>query len=298
MRKYLIKDFAILIKDIQKSNRDALVVFSGFSGEGKTTFAAHLAKKVSEANGLKFTFNKNMAIGADDFLEKSLKLPKYSVVLGDEAINIFFKRESMSKDRVKAIKIMDTIRKRNLCLILCIPQFWSLDTHILQGKVRFWGYIDKRKSCHMFRPIRHPFSEDVWNKRINKKLVWDWEQLDYISKIKNYVGTFAFDKLSPEDEAAYNKVFQERMIEDEKKIFKTLADFRSFIRDGELMGILKLRNSKMLKAGAMLTLAQMQGVGASTISERLNVLEKNMNKYLKKYEDIFTKNLKFNIQQA
>lgn len=298
MRRYEIPKFAKLIKDIQRSNRDALVVFSGFSGEGKTTFASHLGKEVSKCNDLKFSYKKNMAIGADDFLEKALKLPKYSVVLGDEAINIFFKRESMSRDRVKAIKIMDTIRKRNLCLILCIPQFWSLDTHIQQGKVRFWGYIDKRKSCHMFRPIRHPFSEDVWNKRINKKLVWDWEQLDYIGKIKNYMGTFEFDKLSPEDEAAYNKVFQEKMIEDEKKIFKTIAEFRNFIRDGELMGILKLRNSKMLKHGAMLALAQMQGVGATTISERLNVLERNMNKYLKKYEQIFTKNLKFNIQEV
>jgi len=296
MRKYTITDFADLIKDVLKSNRDAVIVYSGFSGEGKTTFGVHTCKAVSKCFGREFSFDKNMAIGADDFLDKAVKLPRYSVLMGDEAINIFFKRESLNKDRIKAIKIMDTIRKRNLCLILNIPQFWSLDTHILQGKVRFWGYIDKRRSCHMFKPIRHPFSEDVWNRRINKKMVWNWDDLSYISKIKNYIGTFAFEKLSPEDEAAYQKYFQNKMVEEDKKIFKSVSDFRNFIKDGELMGILKLRNSKMLKHGALLALAHMEGVGGTTVTERLNVLEKNMNKYLKKYNEVFTKSLKVNVQ--
>ncbi|KKN02325.1 hypothetical protein LCGC14_1118800 [marine sediment metagenome] len=296
MRHYTINKFAVLIKDILKSNRDVVIVFSGFSGEGKTTFGVHIGKAVSNQFGRTFSFSKNMAISADDFLEKALKLPRYSVVMGDEAINIFFKRESLNKDRIKAIKIMDTIRKRNLCLILNIPQFWSLDSHILQGKVRFWGYIDKRKACHMFKPIRHPFSEDVWNRRINKKAVWNWDDLSYISKIKNYIGTFEFEKMSKEDEAEYNKYFESMMVEQEKKIFKTVSEFRNFIKDGELMGILKLRNSKMLKHGALLALAQMEGVGGTTVTERLNVLEKNMNKYLKTYNGIFTKNLKVNVQ--
>lgn len=296
MRKYTIPDFANLIKDVLKSNRDCVIVYSGFSGEGKTTFGVHTGKAVSECFGRRFSFDKNMAIGADDFLDKALKLPRYSVLMGDEAINIFFKRESLNKDRIKAIKIMDTIRKRNLCLILNIPQFWSLDGHILQGKVRFWGYIDKRRSCHMFKPIRHPFSEDVWNRRINKKMVWNWDDLSYISKIKNYIGSFEFEKLSDEDEASYQQYFQSKMVEEEQKIFKSVSDFRGFIKDGELMGILKLRNSKMLKHGALLALAQMEGVGGTTVTERLNVLEKNMNKYLKKYNEIFTKNLKVNVQ--
>ena len=296
MRSYKIKEFAGLIKDILKSNRDVVIVYSGFSGEGKTTFGVHTAKAVSSEFDMKFSFEKNMAISADDFLEKALKLPRYSTLMGDEAINIFFKRESLNKDRIKAIKIMDTIRKRNLCLILNIPQFWSLDTHILQGKVRFWGYIDKRKSCHMFRPIRHPFSEDVWNRRINKKAVWNWDDLSYISKIKNYIGTFAFEKMSKEEEAEYQSYFDNMMVEEEKKIFKTLAEFRSFIRDSELMGILKLKNLKMLKSGAILSLAQMEGVGGSAVSLRLTALEKSMNKYNKKFNQLFTENLKIDIK--
>ena len=296
MRKYTIQKFGGLIRDVLKSNRDAVVVFSGFSGEGKTTFGTHIAKEVSKQFGRTFSFEKNMAIGSDDFLEKALKLPRYSVLMGDEAINIFFKRESLNRDRIKAIKIMDTIRKRNLCLILNIPQFWSLDTHILQGKVRFWGYIDKRKACHMFKPIRHPFTDDVWNRKYNKKMVWDWDDLSYISKIKNYLGTFEFEKLSKEDEAEYQKYFELKMIEEEEKIFKSTSEFRNFIKDGEMMGILKLRNSKMLKHGAILALAQMEGVGGTTVTERLNQLEKNMKKYLKTYNEIFSKNLKVNIR--
>ena len=125
MRRYTIPKFANLIKDVIKTNRDALTVLSGFSGEGKSTFAAQLGIETSKCFGRKFSFDKNMAIGAEDFLEKALKLPRYSTIIGDEAINIFFKRESLSRDRIQAIKIMDTIRKRNLNLILCIPQFWS-----------------------------------------------------------------------------------------------------------------------------------------------------------------------------
>ena len=69
MRKYNLSDFAKLIKDIQRTNRDALVVFSGFSGEGKTTFASHLGNEVSTSNNMTFSYKNNMAIGADDFLE-------------------------------------------------------------------------------------------------------------------------------------------------------------------------------------------------------------------------------------
>lgn len=297
MRQYKISEFALLIKDILLSNRDALVVFSGFSGEGKSTFSIHLAKEMCKVFNRKFDYEKNMAIHDDDFLHKVLTLPKYSTLIGDEAINIFFRRESLNKDRIKAIKIMDTIRKRNLCLILCIPQFWSLDSHIVQGKVRFWGYIDRRKACHLFKPIRHPFSDDVWSKRINNKMVYNWDDLSYINRIKNYMGTFAFEKLSKDEEEQYYKLYMKKQEAEEKKIFKNINQFRDFIRMTELMGILKLKNAKLLKPGAVNFLAQMEGIGAPSMCNRFDSLQKKLNPYLKKNELIFTKNLKFDVSQ-
>jgi len=297
MRKYTIEKFALLIKDILHSNRDAMVVFSGFSGEGKTTFAIQLAKALSKVHDRKFSFDKQIAIESDDFLHKALSLPQYSTIIGDEAINIFFKRESLNKERIKSIKIMDTVRKRNLCLTLCVPQFWSLDNHIIQGKVRFWGYIDRRKACHLFKPIRHPFSEDVWVRRINKNVVRDWDDLSYINKIKNYMGTMEFEKLTPADEKEYYKVFKRKQEEQEKKIFKNIGELREFIRKAQMFRLLQLRNAKMLKSGAISFLAEMEGVGGSAIAERMSALEKNMKDFLKKNEAIFSENLKFQLSR-
>ena len=298
MIKYTISQFALLIKEILYSDRDAMVVFSGFSGEGKTTFSILLTKELCKILKQPFDMKKLIIIDQDDFLYKANNAKMYSVLIGDEAINIFFRREALTKDHIKAVRAMDTIRKKRLCLILNIPQFWSLDNHLIQGKVRFWGYIDKRRSCHLFKPVRHPFSTDVWNRRDNMKAVSDWEDLSKIDNITNYMGTLNFEKLSPQDQKQYNTVFRLKQEEQAKQIFRNIQEIRDFIRATEYIGINKLNNAKMLKHGAISWLAQAEGVGKSAISQRLDAISKGMDKYLSIYGRLFSESSKFKVSEV
>lgn len=166
-----IENFAKLISRIQKSDRWVLLVTSGEQGEGKSCFTSILARAVAKENKTPFSYEDNMT-----YLRKEVKQwvdgkerkPEFSVILADEIISMFFKRNWFDADQIDGIELMNKCRDRHLCLMGNLPTFWDLDSAIY-SIITFWVHIDERGIAWVFQKSRNPFTIDKWNRRENEK---------------------------------------------------------------------------------------------------------------------------------
>lgn len=86
------------------------------------------------------------------FIE-AVELGKKSAIHLDEGNLILFSREAMSGGNKDMVKVLALMRQRNLCVGICVPNFWTLDTYMREHRVNcviditdrghYTGYIDK-----------------------------------------------------------------------------------------------------------------------------------------------------------
>lgn len=285
-----IEDLALLTRDICYSKRDCWNVFSGPSGEGKTTFNLSYSLALAKLFGYKLKLDDSLIVSIDELQDKIEKYPFYSILIPDEAIDIFYKREFNLRERIEINKIIAKIRKRRLVVNLNSIYFSALDTFLIQGKIRFWGYIEFRKYCHIFQRLDHPATKDVWNLGTMNKFAFSHET---IGKHPNYVFSIPFKELDSKFENEYLKVLFNKLKKLKKeKIFKNVSELKQFIKNTEIMSYYKLYSSRLLKRGAINWLASLEGVAGNTITTRLKAFEDYRDDYLKKYELLFAKNSK------
>src|SRR4030042_1078041 len=82
-----------------REDRDAVICVTGGEGVGKSNLALKLAQKLDD----NFTIIRNMLLNpkAADFYEKLVnELPKYSVIVLDEGMQMFYKRGWQGKERL------------------------------------------------------------------------------------------------------------------------------------------------------------------------------------------------------
>lgn len=170
-----IKDFAERIAKIQKTDRWVFIVCDGDMGEGKSCFTSQIAREVARLNGTNFSYEENMT-----YLRRELKdwvdgdkdgknqKPEYSVILADEIISMFFKRNWYDSNQIDGIELLNKCRDRHLCVIGNVPNFWDLDSAIYP-LVTFRVHIFERGRAWIFSKDRNPFEVDKWHKKDNCK---------------------------------------------------------------------------------------------------------------------------------
>ena len=178
-----IRDFAMLIHRINKSDRDSLAVCSGFTGSGKSTFTTQLQKEYSLVSGVSWDFDhmtweRSELMGWIDGVKDSDKdsvtglyknqKPEYSAILADELFHMFYKRKWQDSNQIDAIATFNMCRDRHLFLCGNVPNFWNLD-RAFQERVRFFIYIPKRGTAWVFEQEDNPFTNDPWNVTENLK---------------------------------------------------------------------------------------------------------------------------------
>lgn len=179
-----INNFAKLIFQLLKSDRDVTLGVAGMTGEGKTTFVIQLARAYSKFSGINFTLDnltwsrKELMKWIDGEEEADLnlvtnlkpgQLPEYSVIIPDELFKMFFKRNWFDETQINALAVLNMCRDRHLLIMGNIPNFWDLDGSFT-SRVRFYCYIPKRGVAWVFQQENNPFCKDNWNIDENKKL--------------------------------------------------------------------------------------------------------------------------------
>jgi hypothetical protein len=126
-----------------RSKKAVMVIVWGGLGEGKTTFAVHLADEINKQMGLPqidLDTAEQMALGGLDFLRKirvcfEKKLP---VIIYDEAGD-FSRRGSMSKFNFMLNRTFETFRAFKCIVILVLPNFAVIDQEIFDKNIPRMG---------------------------------------------------------------------------------------------------------------------------------------------------------------
>ena len=129
---------------------DWFIVVCGKERRGKSTLAAQLGWFISEG---KLTVAQ-ICLTIDQFLT-ALRISKPGdVIIFDEGGTNLYSREAMSRINRMLTKAFMVSGLKNVCIIICIPSFFSLDTYIRTHRIDLLFYIPKRGKFKVYSTRR------------------------------------------------------------------------------------------------------------------------------------------------
>jgi len=193
-----------------EQKKDAIVIFSGARGNGKSTGAIKLAKKFKH----KFRMSTDILFSREDVINAFKKKEK-GVIVADEMIMVAYRREFHNRAQQEFIKLLNTQRDRGNIFIACVPNFGNIDKDIL-SLTFLHIHIAKRGTAYLFCPPESSiFSTDRWKMDECKKLEERFRARNIAKgvpawKLPNFVGTMCFTKLTDGQEERYQRIKDEK----------------------------------------------------------------------------------------
>ena len=132
-----------IAKKINNDDMDHLTVVTGLEGTGKSTLTSMLAVTVSPSMSI-----AHVCYEPRDFLNAVKIAKKGDTIWIDEGALFLFSRQSTSKHSVNIVKLLSVIRQLNLHIIICIPNFFTIDTYVREHRVSSLFYLTKRGEFH------------------------------------------------------------------------------------------------------------------------------------------------------
>lgn len=233
-----IAELVQLIIDVQDSNRDAVLVISGDTGNGKSVLNWQVVRVHAKRRGIVFNPVRSLIYDREEFNESIDEVPENGNLSADEAVGLFYSRDYHDDEQIALLKKLDRIRYRKLLLTLLIPNIFHIDKHIRDSRCRYWIHIDMRKGngptgyahCYIFEKENNPFNDDPWNLKLNRKLFTKGK----IDKSPNYIGEITFGDIPAEEYRMYEKVKDlKRRIAESKEWRKAMQRKRRHGETGE-----------------------------------------------------------------
>ena len=214
-----IDNFAETIAKLLKTDRWVFLVCDGDMGEGKSCFTTKLAKAIAKKTKTKFSYTNNMTFSRKEmkaWIDGNAKLKikrkkQYSVILADELISMFFKRNWFDSEQIDGIELLNKCRDRHLAILGNLPSYWDLDSAIFPIST-FRVHIYERGRAWVFQKDRNPFATDKWHRLANEKV---------FRKKKNPYGCHGFlceihfDNWSKEEKEHYYRIRNKKRIKTE-----------------------------------------------------------------------------------
>ena len=122
------------VKDRIRKKKASMIIIDGGVGEGKTTFANHIAKLYQP--NFSSRISELVAMGGEEFL-KSMDIAVRNgdkVVIYDEAGD-FNSRGSLTYFNQTLNRVFETFRQTGIIVILCLPFFADLDASLFKKKI-------------------------------------------------------------------------------------------------------------------------------------------------------------------
>eukprot|EP00919_Chromeraceae_sp_WS-2016_P011602 GHVR01027083.1.p1 GENE.GHVR01027083.1~~GHVR01027083.1.p1 ORF type:complete len:281 (-),score=-1.74 GHVR01027083.1:174-1016(-) len=177
---------------------DFVIVLSGPRGLGKSTIALLIKKELAPRASLE----GSLIYSKKTLLEKISK-EKEQFIDVDEAINVVFKREFYEHNQISILQDLDTYRSNHNCITFLIPDFWDLDSKLLNSSlIKIWIYIKRWGEAYIMRPTNKQFSRDPWNFDLNVKL----EAKGQIYQSPNYMDTLIWKELPKDEYEKYDAI--------------------------------------------------------------------------------------------
>lgn len=274
-----LNDFALKIKEMLFSDRDVVIVVSGFTGEGKSVFTSQLAKEYAKVAGTHWGFDR-MTWSRKELMTwidgepktKAGRLPEYSVIVPDELFLMFYKRTWYEGDQVDAIATFNMCRDRHLLVIGNVPKFWDLD-NAFTARIRFYVYIPYRGIAWVFEQENNPFTEDAWNVSENKKF---FRRKNNPFGLKNFLFEVRYGDWSEGEKEEYLAIRNTKRVDaiDDSKSDK-VEKYRKIkkMRDGGMKWVaeeLYVKDGPRYRKPSQTEIANKFGVNTASVSEILN----------------------------
>jgi len=134
MTDYMIENLDFLIRAVDKK-WDGILLIDGVEGSGKTTFGCQVSYYEAWKCGSSFTL-ENVVFTAEQFEHAVISLPSKSVILWDEAIFGAWATEWATLINRTIVKLMVTIRKKQLFINIIIPWIYMLQPYMAVARTR------------------------------------------------------------------------------------------------------------------------------------------------------------------
>ena len=224
---------------------DNWIVICGKEGSGKSTLAINLCLWISDKDSFK---PENVIIDADQFNKQFREAKPTSSLLLDEGGALLFSRNAMSGDSKFVIQSAMVARAKCINMIVCIPNFFLLDTYIRNHRVDLLIHVTKRGVYKAFKEKSLAYiskdalkSKDVMSVRLKSGLWWDGkfrknicEGFDYNIYLANkhkYIDEF----LASKDAHPVGKVMIKAATLAKQLDISSLS-LRHWIEDGKIRG--------------------------------------------------------------
>jgi len=267
--EWSVLELAQNVQGTLKVDKDFPIIVDGQTGAGKSTLGIKLCKKICPW----FDMDKHIIYSRDELSEAIMTAQRGTALLIDEAINVLFRRDFASKKQKFLLRLLDMCRDRNLCLVLCVPNFWSMDKHILEGRVKMRIYVARTGLAFMWKPSQNPFTPDKWYRKYNEKVCWNWDTYPAAKRTKGFIGFLKFGDIGHLERERYQAIKtrkkQEVKNSEEKEERESDIAKRRSVELGKTIMLTFFNTNKLLKPGALLTLAEVEGVTLSAITNRI-----------------------------
>lgn len=285
-----LDQFATLIYNLLKSDRDNNVGVGGFTGEGKSAFLTGLFKAYAKVSGVAWSFNrmtwsrKEMLAWIDG--EKGAKgeasnlrkgqLPEFSGILCDELWLLFYKRNWYDEGQIDAIGTLNMCRDRHLLIGGCVPNFWDLDS-AFTSRIRFYVYIPFRGTAWIFEQENNPFASDPWNRNYNKTIFRKKKQP---FRIPNFICEIKYPDWSPDEKLEYYAVRnRKRLLAFDQNISEKKERYSSIKRQrDDLIRMMFKDNEIVMKEALLIQKLEITKLTNKAVSEILGLSQEAIRK--------------------
>jgi len=270
-----LKRITSILNKVTNSNFQNILVVSGRTGVGKSTFALRAALE-GDPN---FTLEKNVLYNPNisDVMKAIKELPYGSYIILDEAIKVAYKLEWWSETNRLMDKFFNLCRKERKTIIFCIPNFNDL-SKAFREMTNLWVHVLERGKGVLLTKDPLFMGRTSWNlermyKRFQNNLkgrryseIGSSDLLYLLRRSQHYVGEFDFNKLSAKFEAKYEFLRDKEKYKDlelRKPTDKKTDEIKVYRYALNLLG-LKQKD-----------IAKLTDVTAQTISYSLNTIEQD-----------------------
>jgi hypothetical protein len=201
-------------KRIKFNDYDCFIVMCGKERRGKSTLAAQIGDYISE---YKLT-NDQICEDINSFLDALKNAHKGDVIIFDEAGTNLFSREAMTSMNRILVKAFMISGLKNVCIILCIPSFFLLDSYIRNHRVDLLFHIPKRGKFKVYSARRAKLISILGSKtksmNVTKANLKGWflkqypERLEKEFRIKERKFKFGYLKDVKRDMEGYYKLYK------------------------------------------------------------------------------------------
>lgn len=219
------------LPDGRPNTKDMVILLAGERGSAKTSLGINLSYCIDDD----FDIETKCSVvpDADVAYNMITNAQNRSSLLLDEGIMLLYKMEFQSRDQKKVIKIFDTARFRNLCLITCVPRFTDLNEQFRNSRVLVLIMLTSQGHANVILKDRNQWSRDPWHSKIMEKFCsGKYINFDAVTqKHPKYIYSFDFPPMPKEIEEKYQAFRKKCYEEDEQKAEEQLTKPEKELKD-------------------------------------------------------------------